>query len=207
MARLRWCGSALLLLASCLAFGQNTGGYITYFPNQELRVRPLPSLMARSHDPSDVLLTSLDTIVNDPSVCCGKDSALEDRATAANPLSVREIASKVDGRWLLSDGRPIMVTTDVLSLTPGLDLSYWIVGHLLQKHAMLMVWGSHLYVVYGAVYDETVASDGTGNAYMIHKLLLLDTRYSDSRREVTFNRDTDDWSNVQGMLSLDWKPQ
>jgi hypothetical protein len=37
---------------------------------------------------------------------------------------------------------------------------------------------------------------------MIHKLFLLDTRYSDSRREVTFNRDTDDWARVEGVLLL-----
>jgi hypothetical protein len=42
---------------------------------------------------------------------------------------------------------------------------------------------------------------------MIHKLLLLDTRYSGSRRAVTFNRETDDWSKVQGMLRLAVAPQ
>jgi hypothetical protein len=42
---------------------------------------------------------------------------------------------------------------------------------------------------------------------MIHKLLLLDTRYSGSRREVPFNRETDDWSKVQGMLRLAVTPQ
>ncbi len=36
----------------------------------------------------------------------------------------------------------------------------------------------------------------------IYKFQLLDTRYSDSRREVAFNRETDDWSKVQGMLWL-----
>ena len=36
----------------------------------------------------------------------------------------------------------------------------------------------------------------------INKFLLLDTRYSDSRRKVVFNRETDDWSKVQGMLRL-----
>jgi hypothetical protein len=41
---------------------------------------------------------------------------------------------------------------------------------------------------------------------MIHKLLLLDTRYSGPRREVIFNRDTDDWGKVQGMLRLSVTP-
>ena len=40
----------------------------------------------------------------------------------------------------------------------------------------------------------------------IHKFLLLDTRYSDSRRKVVFNRETDDWSKVQGMLRVTIQP-
>jgi len=38
--------------------------------------------------------------------------------------------------------------------------------------------------------------------YIIHKLFLLDLRFSDSRREVSFNRESDDWSKVQGLLAL-----
>ncbi len=37
---------------------------------------------------------------------------------------------------------------------------------------------------------------------VIHKILLLDTRYSDLRGEVVFNRDTNDLGKVQGMLLL-----
>lgn len=212
MTRLRCWNFALAILGSLIlgsspAFGQDNGGYRLFRPNQEVRVRPLPSLVARSDDLPDVLLTSLDTILHDRTICCGKDSALEDRAVTANPLSLKDIASKLQGRWLLSDGRPILVTPDFPPSSPTIDLSYWIIGHLMHKHAMLMVWGAHLYVVYGAVFDEVVYSDGTPNASSIHKLLLLDTRYADSRREVTFNRDTDDWSKVEGMLSLDWKLQ
>jgi hypothetical protein len=175
-------------------------------PNQEVRVRPLPSLMARSEDLSDVLLTSLDMVFHDRRICCGKDSALEDRALAADPLSLKEIASKVQGRWLLSEGQPIQITADFLPAGSTIDSSLWIVGHLIQKQAMLMVWDSHLYVLYGAVFDEVIYSNGTPNASMIHKLLLLDTRYSDSRREVVFNRNTDDWGKVQGMLLLTVTP-
>ena len=54
-------------------------------------------------------------------------------------------------------------------------------------------------MLYGAIYDQAVYSDGS-ITYVIRKLLLLDTRFSDSRREVTFNRDTDDLSKVQGVL-------
>lgn len=206
MTKLRCCGCLLLMVFSCFAFGQDTGGWRVYRPNQEVRVPQLPALVARSHDPSDALLAALGVVFNDPSICCGRDSALEDRAVAADPSSLKEIASKVEGKQLLSDGRPIVITADFLPSAPSIDISLRIVSPLKEKRALLMVWNSHLYVLYGAVFDE-VADDTGGSAFMIHKLLLLDTRYSGSRREVTFNRDTDDWGKVGGVLLLTVAPQ
>jgi len=135
---------------------------------------------------SDVLLTSLDIVFHDPGVCCGKDSALEDRALSANPLSLKEIASKIRGMQLLSDGRPIMISADLLPTSPSLDISWQIVGLLRDKQALLIVWNSHLYVLYGANFDEVVSEDGS-SAFMIHKLLLLDTRYSGARAGKLFS--------------------
>lgn len=205
MTKLRCC-APLLILTSCLAFGQDTGGYKTYRFNQELRVPQLPALVARSHDTGDVLLTSLDIAFHDPSICCGNNSALDERALAADPVSLKDIASKIQGRWLLSDGRPIQVTADFLPQGGTLDISRRIIDSLAGRHPTLIVWSSHLYVLYGAVFDEVMDSV-EGSAYMIHKLLLLDVRYSDSRREVVFTRDTDDLGKVQGFLFVEAKPQ
>ena len=201
MTKLHGCGCLLVILVSCFARGQVTGGWQIYRPNQEVRVPQLPDLTAHSHDPSDVLLASLAIVFHDPDICCGKESALEDTAQAADPLSLNEIASKVQGRQQLGDGRRIVITADVLPSAPPVDISLRIVGALKDKHALLMVWNSHLYVLYGAVFDE-VGDDTGSSAYTIRKLLLLDTRYSGARREVTFNRDGDDWGKVEGMLLL-----
>ena len=207
MTKLGCCGSALLIIVSAIAFGQETaGGWQVYRPNQEVRVPQLPALMARTHDLSDVLLTSLDIVFHDPGICCGKDSALADRAQSADPLSLKEIAARLRGRQLLSDGRPVMITADFLPTAPTVDISWQIVGALRDKQALLIVWNSQLYVLDGAAFDEVGNDDGS-SSFMIHKLLLLDTRYSGSRREVIFNRETDDWSKVQGMLRLAVVPQ
>jgi len=203
-------GLALLILVSpfvygSLAYGQDIPAATSAFhPNQDVRVN-LPSLMARSHDPSDVLLTSLDLTFHDKSICCGKDSAVVDSVLAVNPLSLTEIAARLQGRHLLSDGRPIMVTTDFMSASSS-DIGYRIVAALMGKHALLTVWNSHLYVLYGAIYDETLYSDGT-RMNVIHKLLLIDPRFSDAHREVVFNRDTDDWTKFEGMLQVTAAPQ
>jgi hypothetical protein len=187
---------AFAVLAS-LAFAQLVN------QEQELEVRNLPTLMARSHDPTDVLLTSLDTILHDHDVCCGKDSALADSLEAADPKSLKDIAGRLQGRHLLSDGRPIMVTTNYLSPT---EVNAGVLTtQILNQHPAIMEWNSHLYVVHGVAYYWV--SDGQGGSYPeLLKLFLTDTRYSDTRREATLTRGTDDFDKVQGILYVDFKP-
>jgi hypothetical protein len=187
------------LVASCLVRSCLAQSY----PNQEIRVSGLRALMARSHEPSDVLLTSLDTVLHDRSVCCGPDSALGDSAEKANPLSLKDAVSKLQGRHLLSDGRPIMVTAEYFE--PAAINSGMLIGTLRDKHALLLQWNSHVYVGYGVIYDELFDENGELQ-YSIRNFLLLDTRYSDSRWEVIFNRQTDDWGKVQGMLRVTVAP-
>lgn len=172
-----------------------------------LYVHHLPKLMARTKDPSDILLTSLHTILNDNDVCCGEDSALGDAVQEADPGSLKDIAEKLNGRHLLGDGRPIMVTTEYL---PTGKVS---AGHLIKmiedQHAALLLWNSHLYVVNGVVYvpETTATEDAASTSPVIRKLLLIDPRYSDARRNAEFNRETDDVNKVQGLLFIETKPQ
>jgi hypothetical protein len=190
------------LALCCFAHGQVLN------QDQELEVHHLPSLMAKTNDPSDVLLTSLDTIIHDRAICCGKDSALEDSALAADPKSLKDVASKLDGRHLLSDGRPIMVTAEYVPAEQA--SSGHLITMILNQHAAIVQWNSHLYVVHGVVYlwETNYTPDGGGGTIAVmHKLLLWDTRYSDSRRELVFDRDTDEVSKVQGFLFVEAKPQ
>lgn len=79
-----------------------------------------------------------------------------------------------------------------------------------NQQAALLQWNSRFYVVHGIVYLWIVSGDptsGTSTTTVIHKMLLWDTRFSDSRREVVFDRTTDELSKVQGMLFLQAAPQ
>ncbi len=191
---------AILSLAlNAFAHGQHT-----YNPDG-VRVNDLPKLMARTSEPSDVLMTSLDTILHDREVCCGKDSALEDSVQRADPASLQDVAAKLQGRHLLSDGRPIMVTAQYIA--PNAIYGYGLIDTLQQKHAMLMMWKSHLYVLYGVNYVEDYDPDSATGIDNVTKLLLIDTRYSDTRRNVEFDRQTDDWSKVQGVVWVAFAPQ
>jgi hypothetical protein len=181
----------------CLAFAQE------YYPNGEVRIADLPSVTAKSKDASDVLAASLEIIFRDKEVCCGKNSALEYDVQRADPKSLKDVATRLQGRHQLSDGRPIMVTAEYL---PATSLVSGLINALTEKQALLMEWNSHLYVVYGAIYN-TAYSPESRRTDSILKIFLVDTRFSDQRREVTFDRQTDDWSKVQGLLTLKSAPQ
>jgi hypothetical protein len=136
-------------------------------------------------------------------VCCGKDSALEDvalYATLSAPFSLRELSTRLQGRHLLSDGQPILVNAEYLShdsISPAL-----IINTLTEQHAQLIQWKSQVYVLYGALFDETRDSQSGVRAYAIRKLFLLDLRFSDQRREAVFDRETDDWGQMEGLLMV-----
>jgi hypothetical protein len=169
----------------------------TYTP-EEVRVSDLPTLLAKSKDHTDILKTSLDTIIHDHGVCCGKDSALEDSVERADPNSLQDIASRLQGRHLLDDGRPIIVTAQYIA--PEAINGELLIETLRKNHALLMLWNSHLYVLDGVSYVRYYdQQDGTIENRIL-KLLLIDTRYADARRNVEFDRQTDDWTKVQGVL-------
>ncbi len=81
-----------------------------------------------------------------------------------------------------------------------------IVDALKNKQALLLMWHSRSYVLYGALFDEALYSDGT-RTDTVNNFFLLDTRYSGPQREVSFIRDTDDWNKVDGLLLLTLAPQ
>jgi hypothetical protein len=193
------CVTASCLAGCCLAQGQTYNQY-----NKEVRISDLPSLAARSADASDVLAAAAEIIFRDQEVCCGKKSALGDRVRLADPMSLEAIANKLRGRNVLGDGRAFIVTAEYLS-PPSVNVGQ-LISAVMEKHGPLLEWNSHLYVVYGVILDETFDPSTGAKMNALHKLLLLDPRFSDERREVSFDRTTD-WEKVQGLLILLAVPQ
>jgi len=188
---------------ACLALGCVANAQ-TYSPNTEVRIGDLPPITAKSKGASDVLAASLEIILRDKDVCCGKNSALEDDVQRADPKSLKDVAAKLQGRHLLSDGRPIMVTAEYVPATALVSGTF--IGTLNDKQPLLMEWNFHVYVVYGVIYSTAFSPEG-GRTDSIFKIFLVNPRYSDQRREVVFDRQTDDWGKVQGLLTLKAAPQ
>jgi len=63
-----------------------------------------------------------------------------------------------------------------------------------------------LYVVNGMSYVENFDANGEVS-YVTDTFFLWDTRFSDSRREVSFDRKTEDPGKVQGLLFVQAAPQ
>jgi hypothetical protein len=166
-------------------------------PNQQVRAPDLPLLTAPSDQAATVLLTALEITVHNRSICCAKDSALED-AFLPDPQSLKDLSSWLQGGGGWSDHPPIL---HVEYLAPHALENGAILAALLNHRASLIEWKSHFYVVYGVVFDETVFSNGR-RQYAIHKFLLWDPRFSDERRESEFQMGTDDWEKVQGVMTL-----
>jgi len=196
---LRALRSVVVLLPLAISLVIGSAGQQLY-TDVEAHVSDLPLLRAKSEEPTDVLAASLETILHDRTICCGRDSALEDSLAHADPGALKDIASKLQGRHLLSDGRPIAVTAEFwpVDSVNGATL----ITSFSQRNALLLLWDSHLYVVHGVVY-RWVVDGADGVPYpVIRQMLLWDARYSDSRREVVFNRETEDTGKLQGFLFL-----
>jgi len=199
--------STLLIFVSCFAVSSiaqdQPGDSCPFFPNQEVRVPNLGSLTAPSKDATAAIAAAVEAVLHDSSLCCGKDSALGD-LVLSEPRTLKELGTKLQGRHLLSDGRPIMVNAEY---APQVSInSGSVIGALKEQRASLFEWKSHVYVLYGAVYGEDRCLSGA-RLYSIAKFLLLDPRFSDQRRDAVFNRETDDLGKVQGLLTLSVVPQ
>src|SRR5579859_746774 len=112
------CGAfALFTLFSSLAYSQDVPNPSPYAiqTNLEVRVSGLPSLKAQSGEAPDVLATALATVFRDKDLCCERNSALEDRLPQSDPVSLKEVAAKLQGRQLRSDGRPILIKAELFT--------------------------------------------------------------------------------------------
>ena len=192
--------TGLLILSSDVAHGQqDVPPAHVFHPDQVVEVPNLRARVASASDATAILSAALETIISDPELCCGKDSGLEDVIQSASPLSLKDVGSKIRGRRLLSGGRSVSVAAEYLA--PDSIHPDDIIAPLLTKHALLIKWKSQLYVLHGATFDETLDYSGQRH-YVIRKLLLLDPRFSDQRRERAFNRQSDNWNDVQGIVEV-----
>ncbi len=185
------CWAPFILSLCGIGFSQIASG------DKEISVHGVAPVKARSTDALDVLKASLEMVLQDKDVCCGKDSALDDTLERVDPHSLQDVANKIQGRHLLSDGRPIKVRVEYLS--PDQINAGHIRLILAHNHVVLVSWDSNVYVLDGMTYVESADSDGN-ITYMVHTLAMQDPRYEGARRRVIFDRTKQDPAKIQGIL-------
>jgi hypothetical protein len=200
VAKIVFSCSALVCAAPLSAFAQEVPSQPTraFLPNQAVVVANLPLLKAPSAERPAVVATALETMLRDKEVCCGKNSALENAVLSAG--SLKELSANLQGRHVLGDGRPVMVRTEYFPQSS--TSARLIVKTLMDQQPMLLEWKSRVYVLYGANFDEIRQYNPDDWLFTIHKLLLLDVRFSDQQREIEFNNPSDDWKIIQGLMTL-----
>jgi hypothetical protein len=92
--------------------------------------------------------------------------------------SLKDVASKLDGRHLLGDGRPINLKARYVDLDAM--NSGGIVATITSQHAPLVEWDSHIFVVRRVIFFWAAYGGGDQGhipVTVVRKFLLLDTRY------------------------------
>ncbi len=193
----------VVLLFSCASLAQQKRAPN---PDLELKIHGLQYRTASSDDPTAALAAALDMAFRMPDLCCGKDSTLEDSIGQVMPMSLELAASKIQGRKILPDGSAVVVSVDYLPASTmngaGDPATVKILGALHNNQPILMLWNKRIYVIYGAEIDDTtqyVDNSGATAVEQIDQLLLFDPA---SGRHTAFTRGMDDWSKVQGLLTV-----
>jgi hypothetical protein len=149
--------------------------------------------------PTAVLVSALETIFHDSELCCGKRSTLWSAALSADPHSLKDVGARMQGRYSLGDGRRVTITAE-FAPSSSINTSQ-LLAPLMRGQAALLEWKSHLYVLYGADFDE-VRDPSEGRGFDIHKLLLIDVRFSDVRREVALDQKSIGPKELEELLVL-----
>jgi len=120
----------------------------------------------------------------DAAVCCGKNSALQDGVEAAGSAFPKG-CGREDPRKASRAGR---TSGHNYGRIHGPDsISPWSDYFSLQSNrALLMLWKSRLYLLYGAGSTKSFITPASGTTSFISSSYWI-LRFSDSRREVSFN--------------------
>lgn len=139
------------------------------------------------------------TVLSASNVKCEPASQLNAVLESQGGASLRKLAEKLSGASCMMDGKIVHLSA---VFTPnGSIQADGIIAPLVHAKPLLIRWNGALYVLYGVVYDEHLHNSGK-RENVIRRLLLIDPRYSDERKFVSFDRQRDDFAQVEGIAEI-----
>ena len=186
---------ALFVVSMAAAQSQGTSEYV----NPNLRVE-VPGLSTTAAEPgTSVAPAALHIVLKAQNIHCDRYSEVETaiKSVSGNPL--KELVGRISGTSCATGTGTIRVA---VSFVPNSSIrADDLIAGLQAYKPQLINYQNNLYVLYGAVYDEHVYSDGT-RMNVIRELLLLDPRYRGKKRAVVFVRDKDDFKQIEGVATI-----
>jgi hypothetical protein len=197
MFYMRFAAVLTLALGLC-AQAQTTPDSEVVHPNQRATVDKLPHLVAEGSGTSAAAKTLVDIVLG-VKTRCDSGSQVESAIESVSGDSLRGLINKIDGTTCSNSGQLHKVNA---SFTPnGAIKANDVIVSLLQGKPLLMGWKNVSYVLYGVVYDQHLFYSGRQDN-VIREFLLIDPRYGDKRRTVTFVVAGNDFGEVEGIASI-----
>ena len=194
----RHAGFAVLLLAASMVAAQDAPETEIVHPNQRVTVPDLAFVTATDTGSTAIAQAALAIVLSVSKTKCDRGSQINIAVDGTAGTSLRTLAFRLSGASCSVNGSTIRLKA---GFTPNEEIRpESLIVPVMQGQPLLFEWKGALYVLYEVVYDEHIFSSGQRDN-LIRELLLIDPRYSDQRRFVAFERDKDDFAQVEGIAS------
>ncbi len=168
-------------------------------PNQQANVSNLAVIKAPDESKAAVAKTALAIVLSAEGKTCDTASHVYTVLEANGNSSLRELSGTLAGASCLMKGRTVHLGA---RFTPnGSIQADDMIAPILHGKPLLIRWNDEVYVLYGVVYDEHLHNSGKSEN-VIRRLLLIDPRHSVEQRLVLFDRQKDDFAQVEGIAEI-----
>ncbi len=168
-------------------------------PNLRVALNNMPSVKVSDQSGLTVAKTAVAMVLGATKVNCDPGSQLNTVLEANAGAPLQTVAAKLSGASCMTNGKIVHVSA---AFTPnGSIQADGIIAPLLHQKPLLIRWNDALYVLYGVIYDEHLHNSGK-RENVIRQLLLIDLRYADQRRFVAFDRQKNDFAQVEGIAEI-----
>ena len=165
-------------------------------PNNRVEVPDLPKIVAADNSAAEVAKAAVAIVLSAYGVTCERNSQVNSVIDDRTASSLRSLSGKVAGSTCEQEGRLLRLTS---TFVPNASIHPDEVIHALDEdNPILIRWKGDLYVLWAALYDIQVYSDGH-RFNVIRELLLIDPRYSDVRRFVSYKREKAAFTDIEGI--------